>query len=209
MANTATPGKRQKRKKPETSMVAMPMPALADEHLDISALETWLWDAACAIRAATDAPKFKDFILPLTFFKRLSDVFDDGFAGQVKEFGDEDTAREVIKADHEDAPKTGRRPIVGFFIPHDYRWDAIRKPPQIHLREMRRKWASLSGVGRLTLNLELVELPKDLGEFVLVHELVHMLAPNHGKIFKSFMHAYLPDWEERETRLSATNSSRR
>jgi len=43
-----------------------------EEHLDITALETWLWDAACAIRGATDAPKFKDFILPLVFFKRLS-----------------------------------------------------------------------------------------------------------------------------------------
>jgi type I restriction enzyme M protein len=31
-----------------------------DEHLDVSMLETWLWDAACAIRGATDAPKFKD-----------------------------------------------------------------------------------------------------------------------------------------------------
>ena len=48
-----------------------------DTHLDISMLETWLWDAACAIRGATDAPKFKDFILPLVFFKRLSDVFED------------------------------------------------------------------------------------------------------------------------------------
>ncbi len=63
------------------------MPALDGEHLDISMLETWLWDAACAIRGATDAPKFKDFILPLIFFKRLSDVFDDEFTGQVKEFG--------------------------------------------------------------------------------------------------------------------------
>lgn len=75
------------------------------------------------------------------------------------------------------------------------------KAPQIHLREMRRKWASISGVGRLTLNTELIELPKELGEFVIVHELVHRLAPNHGKLFKSFMHAYLPDWEEREHRL--------
>jgi predicted metal-dependent hydrolase len=75
------------------------------------------------------------------------------------------------------------------------------KAPQVHLREMRRKWASISGVGRLTLNSELVELPKDLGEFVIVHELVHALAPNHGKVFKSFMHAYLPDWEVREEQL--------
>jgi len=75
------------------------------------------------------------------------------------------------------------------------------KPPQVHLREMRLKWASISRVGRLTLNTELIELPKDLGEFVIVHELVHLLAPNHGKVFKSFMYAYLPDWEEREQRL--------
>jgi predicted metal-dependent hydrolase len=34
-----------------------------------------------------------------------------------------------------------------------------------------------------------------------VHELVHLLAPNHGKVFKSFMLAYLPDWEKREERL--------
>src|ERR1700716_1852003 len=91
-----------------------------DEHLNVSALETWLWDAACAIRGATDAPKFKDFILPLIFFKRLSDVFDDEFARQVEEFGDAETAREVIQADHEDALKTGRRPIVRFFVPHQY-----------------------------------------------------------------------------------------
>jgi type I restriction enzyme M protein len=61
------------------------LPPAADEHLDVPALETWLWDAACAIRGATDAPKFKDFILPLIFFKRLSDVFDDEFAFHVQE----------------------------------------------------------------------------------------------------------------------------
>jgi type I restriction enzyme M protein len=127
VAKAAKTRKTQKRKKPEGNGAGvLPMPALDGEHLDISMLETWLWDAACAIRGATDAPKFKDFILPLIFFKRLSDVFDDEFAGQVKEFGDEEVAREVIKADHEDALKSGRRPVVRFFIPHEYRWEAIR-----------------------------------------------------------------------------------
>ena len=37
----------------------------------------WIWDAACSIRGAQEAPKFKDFILPLVFTKRLCDVFDD------------------------------------------------------------------------------------------------------------------------------------
>ena len=77
------------------------MPAFDGDHLNISMLETWLWDAACAVRGATDAPKFKDFILPLIFFKRLSDVFEDEFAAQVIEFGDEEIAREVVEADHQ------------------------------------------------------------------------------------------------------------
>ena len=40
-------------------------------------LESWIWDAACSIRGAKDAPKYKEFILPLIFTKRLCDVFDD------------------------------------------------------------------------------------------------------------------------------------
>ncbi len=108
---------------------ALPINPSADERLDISTLETWLWDAACAIRGATDAPKFKDFILPLIFFKRLSDVFDDEFAAHVANYGDKDTAREIIEADHADALKTGRKPIVRFYIPREHCWDAIRHHP--------------------------------------------------------------------------------
>jgi type I restriction enzyme M protein len=96
------------------------------EHLDISALETWLWDAACIIRGAMDAPKFKDFILPLIFYKRLSDVFDDEFSEYVVQYGDETVAHEVIKADHEDALKTNRKPIVRFYIPGNYSWQVIQ-----------------------------------------------------------------------------------
>lgn len=104
----------------------LPFSPESDEHLDVSALETWLWDAACVVRGATDAPKYKDFILPLIFYKRLSDVFDDEFASHIEQFGDEETAREVIEADHEDALKNNRKGIVRFYIPSDYRWDTIR-----------------------------------------------------------------------------------
>jgi predicted metal-dependent hydrolase len=69
------------------------------------------------------------------------------------------------------------------------------KIKEIHLRKMSAKWASLSSSGRITLNIELIGLPKRLVDYVIVHELVHLLAPNHGKIFKSFMLAYLPNWE--------------
>lgn len=75
--------------------------------------------------------------------------------------------------------------------------------PQIHARQMTSKWASISTAGRLTLNTDLLNVARDLAEYVIVHELVHLLAPNHGKVFKSFLAAYLPDWEEREERLKA------
>ncbi len=79
--------------------------------LDISSLESWLWEAACAIRGAVDAPKFKDYILPLIFLKRLSDVFDD----ELKQLGN--TAK-YIDSDHS---------LVRFYIPAKSRWDAVSK----------------------------------------------------------------------------------
>ena len=59
----------------------------------------------------------------------------------------------------------------------------------------------MSTAGRLTINSELVAMPRRLGEFVIIHELVHLLAPNHGKVFASFMAAYMPDWEARKRDL--------
>ena len=118
---------KQKNPPADPTQTTLPFPAKDEEHLDISTLETWLWDAACAIRGAIDAPKFQDFILPLIFYKRLSDVFDDEFAKHIEVFGDEASARQIIEADHTDALKTGRDdPIVSFYIPEKYSWDALR-----------------------------------------------------------------------------------
>ena len=51
-----------------------------------------MWDAACQIRGPLDAPKFKDYILPLIFLKRLSDVFEDEVGHLAHEFGDRTTS---------------------------------------------------------------------------------------------------------------------
>ena len=86
--------------------------------LDIKTLETWLWNAACSIRGAVDAPKFKDYILPLVFVKRLSDVFEDEIKRIAEEFGDKKTAWEIASKDHS---------LVRFFIPKQVVWSEIRK----------------------------------------------------------------------------------
>ena len=121
----------------DTTQTTIPFSPPDEEQLNISTLETWLWEAACVIRGATDAPKFKDFILPLIFYKRLSDVFDDEFAKLVEEDGgDEEGTRELIDEDHQDALKSGRNPIVRFYIPQQYCWEALRNhPADSHLGE--------------------------------------------------------------------------
>jgi len=86
--------------------------------LDIKTLETWLWDGACSIRGAVDAPKFKDYILPLIFVKRISDVFEDELKRLSDEFGDERVAYDLARKDHK---------LVRFFIPISSTWPEIRK----------------------------------------------------------------------------------
>ena len=86
------------------------------KKLDVAALESWLWEAACVIRGPLDAPKYKDYILPLIFLKRLSDVFDDEIAHLAKEFGDEATAAKLVQEDHK---------LVRFFLPKKARWPTI------------------------------------------------------------------------------------
>ena len=69
------------------------------------------------------------------------------------------------------------------------------RPRRIQVQTMRTKWASCSTRGTVTLNLDLLREPKAFREVVIVHELIHLLIPNHGRVFKALMKAYLPDWE--------------
>jgi hypothetical protein len=96
----------------------MPTPKGKEERrrLEVAALETWLWDAACQSRGPLDAPKYKDHILPLVFLKRPSDVFDDEVAHLAQEFGDRKTAARLIDQDHK---------LVRFFIPEKARWSFV------------------------------------------------------------------------------------
>jgi len=79
----------------------------------------------------------------------------------------------------------------------------------ITLRKMRRKWASCSTAGRLTFDESLLAKPPDLQDYVIVHELLHVSVPNHGKLWKSLMRAHLGDYESLEARLNATLGPRK
>ena len=63
------------------------------------------------------------------------------------------------------------------------------------VRPMRNKWASCSTAGNLHFNAELLLLDRKVGDYVIVHELLHFSVPNHGKLWKSLMRAHLGDYE--------------
>ena len=79
-------------------------------------MEQMLWDAACSIRGAQEAAKFKDYLLPLLFLKRLSDVFDDEIDRLAEEYGDLQLAKEIAESDHG---------LLRFYLPSEARWAVV------------------------------------------------------------------------------------
>jgi predicted metal-dependent hydrolase len=71
----------------------------------------------------------------------------------------------------------------------------------ISIRDMTTKWASCSSTGVLTFDVDLLNIPEDLQDYVIVHELLHFRVPNHGRLWKSLMKAHLGDYQERIERL--------
>jgi type I restriction enzyme M protein len=89
-------------------------------------MEQMLWDAACSIRGEKDASKFKDYLLPIVFLKRLSDVFDDEINRLAEENGSKTAALEIAENDPE---------VLRFYIPPVARWAVISGREQIEWKE--------------------------------------------------------------------------
>ena len=66
---------------------------------------------------------------------------------------------------------------------------------------MRQKWASMSSNGNLTLAYDLLNMAAELVDYVIVHELLHLKIPDHGRGFQAMMSAWVPDWMEMERGL--------
>lgn len=122
-------------------------------------LEQWLWDAACSIRGAKEAAKYKDFILPLVFTKRLCDVFDDEVNRIANKVGSREKAFRLVELDWKKARASSSKPMVRFYIPlrpdnpEEPVWSVIRKLADkigeeltTHLREIADENPPLKGI---------------------------------------------------------------
>lgn len=92
----------------------------------VKSMESWIWDAACSIRGAADAAKYKDYILPLIFVKRLCDVFDD----EIDRIAEKTKKNRTFALQLIEKDKT----LVRFYLPmkpqdieKESTWDVIRK----------------------------------------------------------------------------------
>jgi predicted metal-dependent hydrolase len=80
-------------------------------------------------------------------------------------------------------------------------------PQAVTIRKMKSRWGSCSpATGRVTLNLRLIEKPTACIEYVALHELAHLVHPNHDRAFYDFLDLHMPDWRERKERLESVSA---
>ena len=77
-----------------------------------------------------------------------------------------------------------------------------KKPSEITVRKMK-NWGNCKKDGRITLNLNLAKKDKECLEYVMIHELCHLIEFNHGKNFKKLMDEFCPDWKKIKKRLNS------
>lgn len=75
------------------------------------------------------------------------------------------------------------------------------QPTSLRLQRMPTRWGSTSPAGSVVLNPDLIRAPMDCIDYVVTHELCHLLVPNHGKQFFELQGLVMPDWERRKQRL--------
>lgn len=73
--------------------------------------------------------------------------------------------------------------------------------PTLYIRKMSKRWGSCTKAGKIILNVELIKAPKGSIEYVLIHELCHLVQYNHTKAFYNLQDKILPDWKKWKERL--------
>lgn len=74
--------------------------------------------------------------------------------------------------------------------------------PDLEIRIMEKRWGSCTPQGKLLLNLRLIQVPKHLIDYVIMHELCHLKEHNHGSDFYALLNKTMPDWQSRRQQLN-------
>lgn len=136
---------------------------------------------------------------------------------------EEQETRPCVKLDHKRITlkvRPGSRPEKRAQVIHEWHKRQLHEavPPLIHrwesklevnvnhyyLQRMKTKWGSCNHrAGNIRLNTELVKKPKDLLEYIIVHEMAHLIEPTHNERFVSLLDQHYPGWREARAELNA------
>lgn len=73
----------------------------------------------------------------------------------------------------------------------------------LYVQRMKTRWGSCNSQARtIRLNTDLAKKPRECLEYVVVHELIHILEPTHNERFQACMNQFIPDWEHRRQVLN-------
>lgn len=84
-------------------------------------------------------------------------------------------------------------------------WDSFNRgkyvKPELKLQRMKKRWGSLSSNRQLRLNTNLIQTPKECIEYVIIHELCHLVHPHHGTEFYKLLDQTMPNWSKSKHKL--------
>jgi predicted metal-dependent hydrolase len=80
------------------------------------------------------------------------------------------------------------------------KYSLTEKPPLV-IRRMSKRWGSCSPNGRIILNPEIIKTSTGCMRYVIIHELCHLVHPNHSKEFYKLQNEMMPDWEKWKLKL--------
>lgn len=110
---------------------------------------------------------------------------------QVRPGTDREKRQTVVEDWYREQVKTAVPPLLA-------RWEPRLgvRVERFHVRQMKTRWGSCNPKARtIRLNSELARKPPELLEYLVVHELVHLLEPTHNARFYALMDRYMPDWK--------------
>lgn len=98
-----------------------------------------------------------------------------------------------------------RKAVEKFTESLDRCWPVFAKnsldKPRLQVRRMKKRWGSLSNGGILTVNTDLIRAPRECIDYVVTHELCHLVFHDHSPAFYALLEKTMPDWQRRKQKL--------
>lgn len=121
------------------------------------------------------------------------------FVVETRDTSDRSAVKELMLNWYQAHAKELIRRKIEAYLPDVERYGAER--PEVRIQWMKKRWGSCTPNGVMTINIELVKAPIHCVEYVLMHELCHLVYPNHSPDFYQLLRMLMPDWPARKERL--------